>query len=454
MKSSIQTNQAAKIQYSNQNFIYLDLGEICPFRLKDGTQKSIRLNGVKEDKDRVVGLVRRAEVEVEIDGNPVTLTSRPYAMPTEWEGLRIQVDTTSGWLDIPKRVQFSVWDATDPIVDTRLFGFPLPGYRLFSHGMQAYNEPVHLGYHDGDPGGQSFYHDYGVDFAGFERRQKVVSCIDGIAVQVHRDEGTFAVQDQHGFILAFCHLDSILSEFHEGTPVQRGQWIGMVGKRGASGNFPHLHVGAYLSDAAKDSGQMSRNLNLYPWLVAAYLEKARDVLYAVARPHHVVQIGQTERFDGTHSLVRGSKTVSYRWEFHDGTRADGPRTERTFDKSGCYMAALWIEDGHGAVDVDFCKVKVYSHPAPEDIIPTLFVTFKPADVVRVGQPVNFRIWPQGDVTDSITIDFGDGTHLDAYRPYSSIAHRFAHPGIHIVTASTKSHGMPVTQQIKVIARDE
>ena len=75
----------------------------------------------------------------------------------------------SGWLPaLPKRVQLSLWDAADPVVDTGRFGFPIARYRLFSHGTQAYNEPVHLGARDGDPGGQTFYHDYGVDLAGYE----------------------------------------------------------------------------------------------------------------------------------------------------------------------------------------------------------------------------------------------------------------------------------------------
>ena len=70
-------------------------------------------------------------------------------MPTETGGARIQADTTSAWLAIPKRVQLSRWDAADPEVDPGRFCFPLPGYRLFSHGVQAYNEPLHLGHRDG-----------------------------------------------------------------------------------------------------------------------------------------------------------------------------------------------------------------------------------------------------------------------------------------------------------------
>jgi hypothetical protein len=248
----------------------------------------------------VIGLVRSAEVVVEIDGKPLTLSCAPYVLPREVDGLRIQADTTSDWLDMPRRVQFSLWDATERIVDTRTFCFPLPDYRLLSHGIQAYNEPVHLGHRDGDPAGQRFYHNYGVDLAGYERRQKVVSAIEGVVVQ------------------------------------------------------------------------------------------ARD---------------------------------------KDGT--------------------LTIRDDRGLADVDFCKVKVFSDPTPEDVIPTLFVTYHPAEAVRVGEPVRFRIWPQGGPAKAIRVDFGDGRVLEDYRPYSEITHRYAKSGIHVVTVSAVAEGLPVTQKVKV-----
>jgi len=242
------------------------------FKLKDGTQREIRLRSVKEYRDPVVNLVRRALVTVEINGKSVKLTCSPYAMPTEIEGMRIQADTTSAWLDIPKRVQFSLWAATDPIVDTELFGFPLSRYRLFSQGTQAYNEPVHLGHRDGDPAGQRFYHNYGVDLAGYEGRQKVLSCIEGVVVQADRAQGDLCIRDDQGLVLHFGHLDSIRAGIGVGAKVERGQWVGVLGKRGPSGNFSHLHIGTdlSLSESGPSSGRMSRNLNLYPWLVTAY----------------------------------------------------------------------------------------------------------------------------------------------------------------------------------------
>jgi murein DD-endopeptidase MepM/ murein hydrolase activator NlpD len=449
----ITPEQVARIKYSTQRFVYLNPGESYTFRLRDGTEKRIFLVSVREYEDSVVHLVRRADVRIEIDGKTIELTCAPYCFPTEVEGVRIQADTTSAWLNIPKRVQFSLWDASEPVVDTNLFCFPLPGYRLFSHGVQAYNEPVHLGHRDGDPVGQCFYHNYGVDLAGYECRQKVLSCIDGTAVQVDPGEGSLSIQDERGFIINYGHLDSILPGIKVGSTIKQGQWVGMLGRRGSSGNFSHLHIGAYLSESAMNMDRPSRNLNLYPWLVAACQKESGTNLYAVARPHKTVFTGDRVLFDGSNSIAFKSNITSFKWEFHDGTSMDGPRAEKVYDKPGCYMASLWVKDSHGGLDVDFCKVKVFSRSAPEDVIPTLFVTCYPSAEVHVDEPVNFRIWPQGMEAEGVEVDFGDGTIVRDYRPYSAITHKFKAPRIHIITVTGTAGRLPVTQKVKIIVQE-
>lgn len=132
-------------KYSQQEIICLDVNEEYQFTLNDGSKRAIHLLSVEEYSDSVVGMIRKAKVKVQINGKQLDLICAPYIMPTEFGGIRIQADTTSKWLSIPKRVQFSVWDASNPIVNTEKFGFPIRNYLLFSHGMQAYNEVVHLG---------------------------------------------------------------------------------------------------------------------------------------------------------------------------------------------------------------------------------------------------------------------------------------------------------------------
>ncbi|MBN1444242.1 MAG: PKD domain-containing protein, partial [Planctomycetes bacterium] len=248
----------------------------------------------------------------------------------------------------------------------------------------------------------------------------------------------------------YCHLDSILPEIQVGARVKRGQWVGMLGRRGGSGNFSHLHVGIYLSESDMIAGRMNRNINLYPWLVAAYLESSGAQLCSVARPHHAVRTGETVILDGSSSLAAGAPITSYEWVFHDGSRSRGPRAEKVYDRPGTYQAALWVESGRGARDVDFATVRVFSRDRPEGVMPTLFATFTPAGGIRAGDPVSFRLWPQGMEMGSIRIDFGDGTVLDGCRPYSAVAHIFRRPGVHVVTATASAAGLPVEQKLAVV----
>jgi hypothetical protein len=173
----------------------------------------------------------------------------------------------------------------------------------------------------------------------------------------------------------------------------------MLGKTGPSGNFSHLHLGNYLSQADLDSDSSNRRLNLYPWLIAAYEQQYHRALYAVARPHQTVSTGEKVLFDGSNSLGFGAKIVSYRWIFPDGQIVNGITAEKRFDKPGAYIAELWITDEDGRKDVDFYNVRVFTASAPEGSIPTIFMTHYPTNNIVVNQPVFFRFWLQG-VKDS------------------------------------------------------
>jgi hypothetical protein len=165
--------------YSAQRVIGLDVGGSYSFQLRSGERRVIKLLAIEEHRDSVIHLMSRAEVRIQIDGKSLDLVCEPYTMPTEVAGLRVLADSTAGWGNVPKAVQLSLWDAADPIVDTKRFGFPVRNYRFLSHPTQCYNEPVHVGERDGDPTGQRFYHDYGFDVAGYEGKEDVVSATAG-----------------------------------------------------------------------------------------------------------------------------------------------------------------------------------------------------------------------------------------------------------------------------------
>lgn len=442
-------------EYSSQQIIGLDIGETHTFSTKDGSERLIRLVSAKETRDSVIGLVRSAAVEVEVDGKRVRLVCAPYVLPTEVCGLKIGADTTSIWSGIPKRVQLSIWDAAASLVRTDRFGFPIRDYLFFSHGTQGYNEVVHLGLRDDDPRGQRFHHDYGFDMAGYEGREVIVSCTDGEVLRLHPSNGrpwSVLIQDKDGFIWDYGHLDSICPDVRKGASVRRGDPIGILGKTGPSGNFSHLHVGTYLSLSDVGQGRSNRRLNLYPWLATAYQQQHGTRPLAVARPHQTVVTGETVRFDGSHSVPLDAPIASCRWQLPDGRTVDDRVAEMAFDSPGVYIATLRVTDSKGREDVDFCRVKVFTRDAIENSIPTIFMTHSPTLKLVVGQPVRFRMWLQAREPSPITIDFGDGTVIHDYVSYTDVEHRFKTAGIHVVRASTTIAGKPITQCQKVIVR--
>jgi len=439
-------------KYSQQEIICLNVNEEYQFMLKDGSKRAIRLISIEESSDSVVGMTRKAKVNVKVNGKLLNLTCAPYVMPTEFDGVRIQADTTSAWLSIPKRVQFSVWDANNPIVHADRFGFPIRNYLLFSHGMQSYNEVVHLGWTDGCPDGVTFYHNYGIDFAGYEGREEIISCTDGtvIRLSLNRDYLFVVIRDDDGLIWEYGHLDSVSPEVKTGSRIEKGRKIGILGKTGPSGNFAHLHLGNYLSEADLDADRINRRLNFYPWLIATYQQQYHKMLYAVARPHQTVSTGEKVLFDGSNSLVFGSNIVTNKWILPDGQIVNGITAERRFDKPGVYIAEFWITDEEGRKDVDFCKIRVFTASVPEGSIPTIFMTHYPTNDIAVNQPVFFRFWLQGAKDKPVNVDFGDGTVIDDYVSYSEIHHRFKTPGIHIVTTSSILDGKSIMQKQKVV----
>jgi hypothetical protein len=440
--------------YSTQQIVWLDVNESYTFKLKGGGERVIRLVSAEDRRDSVVKLVRRSDVRVEVDGRPLVLVSMPYVMPTEFAGLRIQVDTTSGYGNISKRVQLSLWDATDPIVNTKRFVFPLRNFRLLSHGTQAYNEPVHLGAGDDDPAGQVFYHDYGLDMAGYEAGETVLSAVDGKVVLFwpsREDLCSIVIQDANGLNWEHCHLHSTLPEIVIGARVAKGQPIGLLGRSGPSGNFSHLHLGTYLNKHDLDVDNRNRRLNYYPWLVTAYKAQHPKGLCAVARPHQIVVTGEKIVLDGSNSLAwGGNKIVAWRWILPNGQEVRDPKVETALDRPGAYVAALWVKDDGGNEDLDFCQVKVYSKEKPEKATPHIFMTCTPTENVRPDQPVRFRFWVQGHAGGPIKVDFGDGTKLDDYKSYTELTHRFKTPGIHVVTAQGEANGRPIVQKLKVV----
>lgn len=441
--------------WSKQIIISLNPGESYQFELRDGTARTIRLEQVRETRDSVMGIVRRADVSLLIDQRPVELVCAPYVTPTLIDGIRIQADITSGMLpDLPKQVSLSLWDANDPVVDSDAFVFPLEDYALFSHDLQAYGEVVWLGLHDGDPWGVTARHSYGIDLAGFEKKETIVAVADGTVLDLYPDTRTpyaALIESPNGVVWEYGHMDSLLPEIREGSLIRRGQPIGFLGKRGSSGNFSHIHLGLHPSVGHRAAVIRTQRLNFFPWILAAYRAKHPDKsLFALAGAHQVIRQGETCRFDASASLAFDSRITSYQWKFHDGMSADGMECDKVYPDPGVYSAELWIEDDRGQRDVGFSRIKVFPRNNLIREMPTIFMSHSPTSEIKSGQPVTFRCWMQSQKEGTFQLDFGDGEPPHRNDSYAEVVHSFAKPGLHVVTATTEVNGMPIFHKQKVL----
>ncbi len=444
--------------YSRQRVIGLNIGESYTFQLRSGARRVLKLIAVEEHRDSVINLMRRAEVQVEVDGKPLALVCEPYTMPTETAGLRVLADSTAGWGNVPKAVQFSLWDAADPIVDSNRFGFPVPHYRLFSHPTQCYNEPVHIGERDGDPTGQRFYHDYGFDMVGYDGGEDVVSAMEGKVALFWPDKqggpSSVVIQDAQGFYWSYAHLQALAPGIVLGAHVAKGQKIGVLGKTGPSSNASCCHLGSYVTESPEKkpgAPDMDRRLNLYPWYVAAYQAQHPKGLLAVARPHHIALTGEEVVLDASHSLAwGGNRIIERRWVLPDGSAVTNSQARATFAQPGAYVATLWVKDNEGNEDVDFCQIKIFSKSQPEANMPHLFLTCTPTEDLRPKTPVSVRLWFQGAGGGPISLEFDDGARISECQQYQELKHSFDRPGVHILTAECKAGGNPITAKIKVV----
>src|SRR5262249_17096189 len=73
-----------------------DRGETVEVRLADGGKTTVKLVEIKETRDSLREALRRADVTVEINGRPITLTSGNYRLPVTVAGVQVDCPATQG----------------------------------------------------------------------------------------------------------------------------------------------------------------------------------------------------------------------------------------------------------------------------------------------------------------------------------------------------------------------
>src|SRR5262245_20011640 len=75
----------------------LHVGGSEPVMLTDGKTATVKLLDLRETRDSIRDAVRRAEVDVEVNGHKVTLVSANYRLPTTVAGVQIDCPITKGY---------------------------------------------------------------------------------------------------------------------------------------------------------------------------------------------------------------------------------------------------------------------------------------------------------------------------------------------------------------------
>ncbi len=438
----------------------LDIGQSQTVQLHDGSQATVRLLALEEIRDSVCRAVRRATVDVEINGQAISLVSSTYHLPVTAGGVRIDCPVTRGYTQdnskdnpwgLVKDARICLWPADSPLIRPETFVYPAK-QRWFASDTQMANVPVFV---DGGevPSKKNIYYHYGLDFGGVEGLVEVVAATDALVVSAGTEtlsgyEDTpvsprydvIYTLDDRGWFYRYSHLCQIDVSVKPGQRVRMGQKIGVLGKEGASGGWSHLHFDI---TCRQPSGQWGIQ-NAYAFAWEAYQRQYRPEIIAVARPHCVGWAGESVELDAGRSWSRCGTIEKFEWTFCDGGSALGAKVRRTYDEPGEYNEILRITDARGNVDYDFAVVQVFDKAHPDLLPPTIHAAYYPTSAIKAGDELTFKVrtfrtthghevWDFGDGSPEVTVQ-SDG-NVDAHNPegYAVTKHAYRKPGCYIAT---------------------
>ena len=455
----------------------LAVGESFVYKLRSGEEKKITVISYSEDRDEFRDAVRRATVTVDVDGVRAAISVALYNLPRVVNGVKLDAAVTKGYLsnsgspeiwdlDPEADVRLRFWDPDQPLLEPGTFCYPVK-QRWFASDTQMSNDPCYV---DGgeDPTRKSIYYHYSLDFGGYDHLVPVVVATDGEVVSVAgeksanipEDERSFVnprydvvyIRDSRGWYYRYSHFSSILPHVKVGHRVKMGEWIGILGKEGASGGWSHLHFGIHGT-----TGDERGVMNAYPFVVEAYLREHPGSLLAVARPHHLVKTGDVVELNGSNSICDGGEIVSYDWEFHDGTKAKGAVVKKTYLRPGAYSEVLRVVDDRGQEDVDFAVVHVLEgENTSEYLPPSIHATYFPTEGIAANDVVFFKARTFRVKGGEEEWDFGDGKTgvTCSFNEFATISHHYEKPGLYIVTVRRQSeNGVWATAHLKVFVEE-
>jgi len=123
-----------------------------------------------------------------------------------------------------------------------------------------------------------------------------------------------------------------------------------------------------------------------------------------------VCIGQAVTFDASSTIDNTPKSLSYAWDFGDGTKGTGPVVTKTYTKSGAHKVTLLVNDNTNTLcnTAAIEKTIRVNSPPSANAGKDIHMCIKPDQELRVTLDAGSSGDPDGDVL-TYTWDFGDGT---------------------------------------------
>lgn len=438
----------------------LDVGETARLTLADGSTAAVKLVGLDVTRDPLRDAVRAAQVRLEVDGQPVTLGTGNYQLPTRVG--HVQVDcpvvsaynknTTENHWSLEKAARVRVWPAGSAWIEMQKFAYPVR-QAWFASMTQMANEPTYV---DGgeDPANKKIYYHAGLDIGGPEGLVDVLAASDSLVVSAglarlprHEDApvdvryDVVYLRDFRGWYYRYSHMQSIDPAIKPGATVTMGQKIGVLGKEGGSGGWSHLH---FEIKARQPSGKWGTEEGYaFLWQIAP--SQQQPFTAAVARPHQLVRVGDTVTLDGSKSWIGNGPPARFHWTLSDGTMSHRPVVARVYRTPGEYSEILEVTDAYDNKAYDFAVVLVVDPAHSDRLPPTIHAAYAPSTGLKIGDPVTFKVrsFRVGRDGGHETWDFGDGTppvqvqsdgNVDQHAPdgYAVTTHAFAKPGDYLV----------------------
>jgi len=425
----------------------LNVGESCTVKLQDGREKAVKLLGFKEitepyfafGANSFVDYVIAADVHISVGAKESTIKGGPFRMPVSVDGVNILVNATKAWVSlggqpvIRKDVRLELADASLPFYDPGRFVFPIKNYRWrvmnYQHTWMgiAVNQA-------------KLYIHAGEDMGMIPDREDVLAITDGVVKTVPGPNGDNAsnavyIEDPSGLSFRISHMNTpnIRPDLQPGVAVKKGEKLGLTGNtwQGKPVTDPHLHVSAATSNR---TGRHS-----FPIIVNAYLNSFPGSVLPVAGGWRHLWAGSGVELDASQSIASpGRKIVSYDWTFTDGSRATGPKVQRSYSKIGTYSEQLRVRDDKGTTDSDFVEVFVLDRENKKSP-PFAWIGYYPIRGIKPDAPVEFRTYFWFMDKNTVQIDFGDGTKQPVEFG-KSFTHKYAKPGVYLISLTGADAG--------------